>query len=146
MPLSTYIMSVEIINFLEYNKRIPIAVIHRHIIPYTYNPQSKPLLRDIRSNVNDYNMIEGVYFTMYNENILLTDLLTYHKSPVRLVAIIMRHIQYKCCNSADVYKMILNTYYIRYNTSILRNIRCIWGLMTPEERNDFINTYILRDE
>lgn len=139
-------MSVEIINFLEYNKRIPFAVIHRHIIPYTYNPQSKRLLRDIRTNVSDYNIIENVYFTMYNENILLTDLLAYHKSPICLVAIIMRHIQYKGRNTVDVYKMILDTYYIRYNTSILRSIRCIWSLMTPEERAGFINTYILCDE
>jgi len=141
-----YIMSVEIIKFLEYNKRIPLAVIHKHIIPYTYTPQPKQLLRDIRSNVNDYTLVESLYFTLYNEDILLTDLLAYHKSPVRLVAIIMRHILYKYCDSADVYKMILNTYHTRYNTSIIRNIRCIWGLMTPEERTDFINTHVLCDE
>jgi hypothetical protein len=139
-------MLPEILNFLEYTGKIPYAVISRHISPYTYNPQPIELLRDIRNNVCDYKLVENFYFTLYNEYILLTDLLTYHKSPIRLVMIFKRHILYKDCDNAEIYKFIITIYYTRYNTSIIRSIRCIWGLMTPEERTDFINRYILHDE
>lgn len=140
-------MSTEIINFLEYSKHIPYAVIREHIIPYTYRPQTKLMLRDVRNYMqDDKTFIHNMYNRMCTASVLLSYILSYHSSPTRLVTIMMRHIQYKNCDSADVYKMVMNTYYAQDKTDILRKVSCIWGLMTPEERTDCINTYIICDE
>ena len=44
------------------------------IIPYTYQLQNKELLRDIRTYHTDKNILDNVYGTQYNNNILLNDL------------------------------------------------------------------------
>ena len=139
-------MTDEIVHLLETTWRIPYAVINRHIIPYTYNLQPRKLLHDIRNYVSDYKLLENEYFTLYNENILMTDLCSYYETPIKMTAVLMRHIKYIHRTSADVYKLVLNTYYTQYNISIFRNIRCIWGLMTPNERTKFVNAYMLSDE
>ena len=140
-------MSIELIKYLE-NKNIPYAVIQRHIIPYTYLPQSKQLLRDIRSYKQDYNIIMCHYSTQYNNNILIADILFYFRLPLKLVTILMRHIMYQHSNPDDIYTLIISMYY-NYNTknvSVHRIIRTILGLMTPEERTGFINKYIIPSE
>ena len=40
-------MDKQIVNIIN-NKKIPIEVLWKHIIPYTYNCQSKELLSDIK--------------------------------------------------------------------------------------------------
>lgn len=141
-------MSTDIIEYIENKTKIPYAVIQRHIIPYTYLPQSKQLLRDIRSYTQDYNIISTTYYTQYNDNILIADILFYYKLPIRLVSVLMRHIMYDRCDPSDIYTLIISTYY-NYNTkniSVRRIIRTILGLMTPEERTGFINKYIIPSE
>ena len=138
-------MSTEIIKYIETKMKIPYAVIHRHIIPYTYLLQSKELLRDIRSYNQDYNIIMNYYHTQYNDNILIADILFYYKVPIKLVNVLMRHVKYHNCQMSDMYNLIISTYY-SYNTnsvSLRRIIRNILGLMTPEERTGFINKYII---
>ena len=71
-------MNKETLNMLMYTHRIPYYVVHKHIIPYTYLPQPKALLRDIRNYIQDINLIESVYLTQYNEFILLSDLFLFH--------------------------------------------------------------------
>lgn len=136
-----------IIKYLE-NKKIPYAVIQRHIIPYTYLPQPKKLLRDIRSYIQDYNIIMNYYHTQYNDNILIADILFYYKVPIRLVNVLMRHVKYHNSEKSDMYNLIISTYY-NYNInciSLHRVIRTVIGLMTPEERTGFINKYIIPEE
>jgi hypothetical protein len=138
-------MSTEIIKYIETKMKIPYAVIHRHIIPYTYLLQSKQLLRDIRSYKQDYDIIMSHYSTQYNDNILIADILFYYKVPLRLVSILMRHAMYMNRNPSDMYTLIISMYY-NYNTnnvSVHRIIRTILGLMRPEERTRFINKYII---
>lgn len=138
-------MSIDIIEYIENKTKIPYAVIQRHIIPYTYLPQSKQLLRDIRSYIQDYNIIMSHYSTQYNDNILLADILVYYKVPLRLVSILRRHVMYINRTPSDIYTLITSMYY-NYNTNdvlLHRIIRTILGLMTPEERTHFINKYII---
>lgn len=141
-------MSIDIIEYIENKTKIPYAVIQRHIIPYTYLPQSKQLLHDIRSYMQDYNLIMSHYSTQYNNNILIADILFYYRLPLKLVTVLMRHVKYMNRNPNDMYTLIISSYY-SYNTnnvSVSRIIRNIFGLMTPKERTGFINKYIIPSE
>jgi len=140
-------MNKEILNVLIYKCHIPYCVVHKHIIPFTYLPQPKELLRDICNYNQDINLIEDTYFTQYNEFILLTDLLLFHNYNYNinyisnsLGALMNRHIKLK--HKDMIY---LNNYMITIKRPCRRKrtIKFIWGLMTPEERNRFINDYLL---
>jgi hypothetical protein len=143
-------MNKETLDILMYEYRIPYYVVHRHIIPYTYLPQSKGLLRDIRNYTQDIKLIEDTYYTRYNEFILLTDLLLYHGYSYNLnyisntlLALMNRHIQLKHKDIIDLNNYIIT---ITKSSKRKRNIKFIWGLMTPDERNEFINKYLIDDD
>lgn len=143
-------MIKETLDILMYKYRIPYYVVHRHIIPYTYLPQSKGLLRDIRNYTQDIKLIEDTYYTRYNEFILLTDLLLYHGYSYNLnyisntlLALMNRHIQLKHKDIIDLNNYIIT---ITKSSKRKRNIKFIWGLMTPDERNEFINKYLIDDD
>ena len=57
-------------------KKLPIELVNI-IIPYTYNVQDKQLLLDIKSFSKDIELIKSVYYTQYNEHVLLFDLLQF---------------------------------------------------------------------
>lgn len=142
-------MDQNTIDILTYKCRIPYDVIRRHIIPYTYLSQSKELLRDIRNYKQDINLIESIYYTRYNEFILLTDLLLFHKYNYNMKCIsknmtelITRHIMLTTLDNND-----LNNYMRKFRNTSRRKraIKFIWGLMTPDERNKFINDYLITD-
>ena len=143
-------MIKETLDILMYKYRIPYYVVHRHIIPYTYLPQSKGLLQDIRNYTQDIKLIEDTYYTRYNEFILLTDLLLYHGYSYNLnyisnslLALMNRHIQLKHKDVIDLNNYIIT---ITKSSKRKRNIKFIWGLMTPCERNEFINKYLIDDD
>lgn len=142
-------MNQETLNILMYKYHIPYYVAHKHIVPFTYLPQSKELLRDIRNYTQDINLIEDIYYTQYNEFILLTDLLLFHNYSYNLNYIstslgylMNRHIKLKNKDMID-----LNNYMeiIKKPSRRKRTIKFIWGLMTPEERNNFVNDYLLHN-
>jgi len=140
-------MNKETLDILMYKYRIQYYVAHKHIIPYTHLPQSKELLRDIRNYTQDIKLIEDIYFTQYNEIVLLTDLLQFHGYNFNInyisnsLGVLMnRHVKLKHKDMID-----LNNYMVTINhpSRRRRTINFIWGLMTPEERNKFINDYLL---
>ena len=140
-------MDNETMNILMYEYRIPYYVVHKHIIPYTYLPQSKTLLRDIRNYIQDINLIEGIYLTQYNEFILLSDLFLFHgfnytmsDISTKLTALFKRHIVFQNKNKVELYPCLrsMTVPNRRHST-----VKFIWGLMSPEERNEFINVYLL---
>jgi hypothetical protein len=132
---------------LMYTHRIPYYVVHKHIIPYTYLPQSKALLRDIRNYIQDINLIEDTYLTQYNEFILLSDLFLFHgfnytmsDISTNLASLFKRHIVFQNKKHIELYPYLrsMNVSNRRHST-----VKFIWGLMSPEERNTFINDYLL---
>ena len=140
-------MNKETLNILMYTHRVPYYVIHKHIIPYTYLPQSKVLLRDIRNYIQDINLIESVYLTQYNEFILLSDLFLFHgynynmnDISSKLASLFTRHIILKNANQAELYLYLRS---IIVPNKRHQTVKFIWGLMSPEERNTFINDYLL---
>lgn len=142
-------MDQNTIDILTYKCRIPYDVVHRHIIPYTYLPQSDELLWDIRHYKPDINILESIYYTQYNEFILLTDLLMFHGYTYNMI--------YISAEMLELFKRYImltkmdNIYLNNYMKICCRTrrrkrvIKFIWGLMTIDERNKFMNDFVITD-
>jgi hypothetical protein len=114
-------------------------VVQMVILPYTYLPQSKELMLDVRSYVSDYRIIENVYAFDYNDNILMTDLVNFCVNKDFSLQ------QRRMLVNLSAVDMYLQTGYFP-NTNMdnhERRARLIWGLLTREQRTQFINEYIL---
>jgi hypothetical protein len=114
-------------------------VIQLVLLPYTYLPQSKELMTDVRSYVSDYRIIENVYAFDYNDNILMTDLVNFCVDKDFSLQ------QRRLLGNLHAVDMYLQTGYFP-NTNMdnhERRARLIWGILTREERTQFINEYIL---
>jgi len=140
-------MNNETLDILMYKYRIPYYVIHKHVIPYTYLPQSKILLHNIRNYKQDINLIEDIYLTQYNEFIMLVDLLGFYNYYMntknmneRLQALLKRHIMLKNKDVIELNQIMISCIKPSMRK---RSVKLIWGLMMPDERNIFINDYIL---
>ena len=48
-------------------KNIPLDILRENIMPYAMSPQSKELMRDVRSFREDLGIIENIYHTQYND-------------------------------------------------------------------------------
>ena len=114
-------------------------VVQLVILPYTYLPQSKELMADVRSYVSDYRMIHNVYAFNYNDNILMTDLVNFCVNKDFLLN------QLRLLANLPAVDMYLQTGYFpdRNIDHDERKTRLIWGLLTREQRTQFINEYIL---
>ncbi len=114
-------------------------VVQMVILPYTYMPQSKELMSDVRSYVSDYRMLENVYAFHYNDNILMTDLVNF------CVNKDFSHEQRRLLGNLHAVDMYLQTGYFPHTNmdNHERRARLIWGLLTREQRTQFINEYIL---
>ena len=118
---------------------VPELLVQQCILPYTYLPQPKELLADIRSFVVDYRIVSNVYSFDFNDEILMTDLVNF------CMVQYFTSQQYKLISNMPAIDMYLQTEY--YSNSNVENktriSRLIWGLLTIEERTRFINQYIL---
>ena len=114
-------------------------VVQMVILPYTYLPQSKELMSDVRSYVSDYRIIENVYAFDYNDNILMTDLVNFCVNKDFSLQ------QRRMLVNLSAVDMYLQTGYFP-NPNMdnhERRARLIWGILTREQRTQFINEYIL---
>lgn len=118
---------------------VPELLVQQCILPYTYLPQPRELLADIRSFVVDYRIVNNVYSFDFNDEILMTDLVNF------CMVQYFTSQQYKLISNMPAIDMYLQTEY--YSNSNVENrtriSRLIWGLFTIEERTRFINQYIL---
>lgn len=114
-------------------------VVQMVILPYTYQPQSKELMADVRSYVSDYRIIENVYTFDYNDNILMTDLVNFCVNKDFSLQ------QRRLLGNLHAVDMFLQTGYFPYTNmdNHERIARLIWGLLAREKRTQFINEYIL---
>jgi hypothetical protein len=132
---------------------LPNDVLINHIIPYTYSPQNRELLIDIRSFRTDIDFTESVYMTIYNEFILLHDLIKFcnnKKYPVfnvdvKFENILRRGFILRCASDSVLTYHIFQHYHRNMNTNIMRKIRLLWGLLLPCQRSRFINNHILEE-
>jgi len=136
---------------INYIQSLPEDVVINHIIPYTYQLQPKRLLSDIRSFVNDYALVESIYMTQFNAHILLHDLLRFCHINLypsygmeNLFDSILRR-NYLISGKSEEY--LINIVRLNFHRNVEpqpeRKIKFIWGLLTRQERTEFINRYLL---
>ena len=131
--------------------RLPLDVVMNHILPFTYQTQSRELLADIRSCVNDYNFLENWYDVEYNDQVLLYDLIefcnqgTFSTGNFNLmyIEIVRRHIKYTTASITELQYFLLHNISTNVDDATEKKIRFLWGLLTSRERTDFINKYII---
>lgn len=139
-----------------FNKKLvlllPEDIIREHILPYSYNIKPKNLLRDIRSYYTEYSILENYYLYDYNYDILLRDLVWFcnsQRDPNSLlvdnyITILSRHFS----NRGKSREYLMNVHYILYYSRYIGHsqVKLLFGLMTPKERNQFINKYIISND
>ena len=148
-------------NFFE--KNINRDILINHIYPFARNSPPPSLLRDIRSFSQDIAVLDTMYTTHYNQFILHTDLvfyLTNKPSPTLgnssytnnkmhpMFFYVYRRLHEHAFASTnelfDLHNSLGDNGGSEKRVTYLN--RRIWGLLTPEERTDFINRYILAEE
>jgi len=135
----------------EIIKRLPTDLINR-IIPYTYNPQSKELLEDIHSYFTTKQIISEIFYKRYeylfayekdaDMNWLVSDILcfmnhnrsTFYRYSEKLYEIYARNYMLRNVDRSIIKKIANNA----YNKNIHFQFRINWGLLLPEERENFI--------
>jgi hypothetical protein len=118
--------------------RIPEDIIREHILPYTYNTQSREHILDIQSYWRDYSIIMNYYAIFMNHKILLYDLYDFC-----FPRVIERYVLFTKVGTPESFSDICHTILCR---EVKSNIRFIFGLLNPIERTQFINEYILNTE
>lgn len=149
----------------ELLRKIPEEIIHQEIIPYTYSPQPKELLADIRSFYVDWNILDNAYLIHYNYPVLVRDLQIYcrniiynsnifdndsemfHDFTYDYRGLIVKYVKLKQTNEIRnyIYKMMVDFISRINNNPKRRNAWFLFGLMTPLQRTRFINKFILID-
>ena len=125
---------------------LPMDIVIHHILPYLVQPQSKELLQDIHSYVTDYNILQNVYLYEYNYSVLYNDLCSFCVVFSRRPHARTLVGRYVLCHTDDA--IIKTIQYIQDRSTSgtdAQKIKFLWGLLTPAERTDFINTMIIED-
>lgn len=143
-------MENQIIN-PEYLKLLPEDLIINHILPFTYEPKPDKLLLDIRSFKYDFNFVDNIYSTEYNYLLLLYDFIIFCNNGTfptyglekKFNLIVKRHIKYKKMNKRELKLFVYFNFNSNVNNNYNRKIKFLWGLLTPSERNCFINDFII---
>ncbi len=97
-------------------EKIPYDIIINNIIPFTYRTMPREILSDIISFTHDLNIILNIYSFDYNLKLLINDLINFFYQE----------------------KILVNYSY----NKVTDKIRFLWGLMTINQRNKFINNLL----
>jgi hypothetical protein len=131
-------------------KKIPTDIFINHIAPYSYRLNDNNLLTDIRNFAFDYNMIINYYYFDLNEYCLMIDLMWFCNKKLLFTAestcfmdILNRNTVFNALSLGEKYQYMQHHFY--YNTRIhaVKKNRFILALLTPSERAQFINEYII---
>jgi len=136
----------------ELLKKIPDEIIINHIIPYTYQTQPLRLLHDIRSYTREFKFVEDIYYTEYNPSVLLCDLIRFCNNgkvaPIYGVEytyelFLRRNYTLSMKSKIDIIEYVFQNIHNKLTYKTENKIKFIWGLLTSQERLDFIDEYIL---
>jgi hypothetical protein len=143
-------MEPQVHTFLT-NRLIDHVVIE-HIYPYAYNCIPKELSRDIRTFHSDMNLIDYMYHYYIRPSVLYTDIMYYlnntdHMEKTNMPAffhIIRRFYADRDLSDSEVSTIYYKLCYFDNDDEVyIGRVRMIIGMLTPEERTDFINRYLL---
>ena len=136
---------------VELFKKLPMDIIINHIMPYTYKPQMKLLLFDIRSFTNDFKFVEDVYYNEYNGAVLICDLIKFCNNNIAPVYGIDMKYEYVLRRNymlnLKFHRELVEYVFIKVHSNLNHNtenkIKFLWGVMTPPERMRFIYKYLI---
>lgn len=130
-------------------KKLPIDIVN-YIISYTYSPQSKELTNDIKSYFKTKKKVFTYYHNMWFDNMyedsdkiwLINDLFSFANdyNPTifsyvdSFYTIFSRNFMLK--SDYNKIKMYISNL---ENEKIDKQINIFWGILTPDERKDFID-------
>jgi hypothetical protein len=130
--------------------KIPNDIIINNIIPFTYEIQSKILLKDIQSFYKDYEIVINYYSFDYNDYILCSDLIRFVNNNYFLNSysnnmekLFQRSYFYNLINKDDYVFFIENNIYNNYIINPKTVSRIIFGLLKPYERKRFLHRFII---
>jgi hypothetical protein len=129
---------------------LPLDVVVNNILPYTYNPQPKRLLHDIRSFCNDFSTIDNGYLYDLNYDVLIYDLLCFcNKTRVpsynmreQFGNLLKRSYKLRDYGYNELNCLVFLIFHRNVILFPLRKIRFLWGLLKPKERIIFINKFL----
>ena len=142
------------IFIIMFMNRLPIDIIREHILPYTYEPQSKELCNDIKSFYKCMNYLRLLYYERWKHsfhyeedadlNWLDNDISRYFNDDQAImlgftencIEKYSRIFRLKNKNTQTVSNYIRT--YTGYGTKALTSINIQMGILTPKEREDFI--------
>ena len=137
-------------NQMQLWKKIPVDVYVNHIIPYTYQKIDQKLSDDIRNFIYDYNMIINYYYFDMNEYCLLIDIILFFNKKTLSESI--NHLFIDFLNRNIIFNKLLhdkkisfikNNFYCNLYSNAAKKNKLLLALMTPNERANFINQYII---
>lgn len=143
-------MDQEVYNFLLHKTNDKIMT--EYICPYAYQCISNELSMDIRSFHTDMRLIEYMYNFYHRPSVLYTDLMYYMNNTHRdtnsnmpaFFYIIRRFYPHQILSDKDVAQKFYALCYDGTDETIICNrINRMIGMLTPSERTDFINRYLL---
>ena len=130
--------------------KIPNDIIINNIIPFTYEIQSKILLKDIQSFYKDYEIVINYYSFDYNDYILCSDLIRFVNNNYFLNSysnnmekLFQRSYFYNLINKDDYVFFIENNIYNNYIINPKTVSRIIFGLLKPYERKRFLHRFVI---
>lgn len=131
--------------------KIPNDIIINHIIPFTYEVQSKILLKDIQSFYKDYEIVINYYSFDYNDYVLCSDLIRFINNNYFLNSysnniekLFERSYFYNnITNKEEFVISIENNIYNNYIINPNKVSRIIFGLLKPYERRRFLYRFVI---
>ena len=133
-------------------KRLPEDIIQK-IISYSYSPQPKTLLEDIRDYSHTLNFVGNIYYHRWiieegesepeDRNWLANDIIRYiSRGDIRAAWLCQDHILRRLFLINDLLQS--QRYgYVLDKMSAEQELRRYWGLMLPKERHEMIDQFVM---
>lgn len=135
---------------LDLLSKVPLDVIINHIIPFTYSVQPYSILVDIRSHFRDKQLLENLFYIEYNPYILAHELIRFSNKDVIPVyyihanysSILKRNFMLSNKKRVDLCCFVFHKLHIQLYKNPERIINFLWGLLTLNERTEFLNVHL----
>jgi len=134
-------------------RKLPEEIIVNHIAPFIFMPQNNTLLDDIRSFYMDMRFLENLYYTEFNDTILVYDLvrfcncgLTSNGINPSFERILRRSPVLSNKSTTYIVSYILSSFVTSVTYNATTKIKFLWTLLSPAERTSFINRVLFHLE
>ena len=119
----------EAYNFLI--TKIPGHIVEQYIVPFTVEKKDPNLLLDIRSYTSDLDLVYNYYLIDEDDGIRRRRENSLYLLYINLVSFLN--------------KSVIHVPFNKMFPECEREIRKMWGQMSPKERTEFVNLFIIND-